>query len=261
MEFFEKIENNPAEDLVWNIPERKQGIVNIIGGNEQNFKTEIKVAEFLAEKYPIELINVVLPDSLKTKLPNLDNFMFLPATDSGSFDESQELINIFNSADFNLLLGDLSKNNVTKKALGSALETSSKMTLVTRDAVDVLADVTTDKILMNENLIIFASVTQLAKILGAVYYPKMLLISQSLMQVADVLHKFTLSYPAKIITLHNEQILIAENGNVKALALNESGYMPFTMWNGELAAKIMALNLYNPNTFIKAVVAAIFSKT
>ena len=261
MEFFEKIEKNPAEDLVWNIPERKQGIVNIIGGNEQNFKTEIKVAEFLAEKYPIELINVVLPDSLKTKLPNLDNFMFLPATDSGSFDESQELIDIFNSADFNLLLGDLSKNNVTKKALGSALETSSKMTLVTRDAVDVLADVTTDKILMNENLIIFASVTQLAKILGAVYYPKMLLMSQSLMQVADVLHKFTLSYPAKIITLHNEQILIAENGNVKALALNESGYMPFTIWNGELAAKIMALNLYNPNTFIKAVVAAIFSKT
>ncbi len=260
MEFFEKIEKNPAEDLVWNIPERKQGIVNIIGGNEQNFKTEIKVAEFLAEKYPIELINVVLPDSLKTKLPNLDNFMFLPATDSGSFDESQELIDIFNSADFNLLLGDLSKNNVTKKALGSALETSSKMTLVTRDAVDVLADVTTDKILMNENLIIFASVTQLAKILGAVYYPKMLLMSQSLMQVADVLHKFTLSYPAKIITLHNEQILIAENGNVKALALNESGYMPFTIWNGELAAKIMALNLYNPNTFIKAVIAAIFSK-
>lgn len=260
MEFFEKIEKNPAEDLVWNIPERKQGIVNIIGGNEQNFKTEIKVAEFLAEKYPIELINVVLPDSLKTKLPNLDNFMFLPATDSGSFDESQELINIFNSADFNLLLGDLSKNNVTKKALGSALETSSKMTMVTRDAVDVLADVTTDKILLNENLIIFASVTQLAKILGAVYYPKMLLMSQSLMQVADVLHKFTLSYPAKIITLHNEQILVAENGNVKALALNESGYMPFTMWNGELAAKIMALNLYNPNTFIKAVVAAIFSK-
>ena len=260
MDYFEKIEKVPSEDLTWNIPERQQGIVNIVGGNEQSFKTEIKVAEFLAGKYPIKSAKVILPDSLKNKLPSLDNFVFLPATDSGSFNESQELIDVFDSADFNLLLGDLSKNNITKKALESALEASDKMTLITRDAVDLFADEASAKMLMKENLIIFASMTQLAKMFRAIYYPKMLLLSQSLIQVAEVLHKFTLSYPTMIITLHNEQILIAKNGEVKAVAINESGFMPFTIWNGELAGRIMTLNLYNPNNFMKATIAAIFDQ-
>ena len=77
------------------------------------------------------------------------------------------------------------------------------------------------------------------------------------MQVAEVLHKFTLSYPVKIVTLHNGQVLIAENGIVKAVALEMTGYSPITVWSGELAAKIVAMNLYNPNSFIKATVTAI----
>ena len=29
MDYFEKIGNNPYEDLYWNIPEKKQGAVNV----------------------------------------------------------------------------------------------------------------------------------------------------------------------------------------------------------------------------------------
>ena len=68
MDYFEKIENNPYEDLYWNIPEKKQGAVNVIGGNGQSFRTEVKVAECLAEKYPIETVNLILPDALKIYL-------------------------------------------------------------------------------------------------------------------------------------------------------------------------------------------------
>ena len=95
------------------------------------------------------------------------------------------------------------------------------------------------------------------KILRAVYYPKMLLLSQSLVQVVEVLHKFTLSYPVSIVTLHNGQILVAKDGVVKAVSMEKSGYLPIMIWSGELAAKIVALNLYNPNNFIKATIAAI----
>ena len=87
----------------------------------------------------------------------------------------------------------------------------------------------------------------------------MLLLTQSLMQVADVLHKFTLSYPIKIVTLHNEQILVAENGMVKVVPLAKSGYLPMFFWQGEMAAKITMLNLYNPNKFIDATLCAIFA--
>ena len=257
MDYFEKIEKNPHEDLYWNIPEKKQGAVNVIGGNAQSFRTEIKVAEFLSEKYPIEKVDAILPENLKKQLPPLPNFKFLPATDSGSF-SGEGLADALNVADFNLLIGDLSKNSVTSKAVAGACESSEKPTLITRDVVDLLADNQLEKLLLNDNLILFGSLAQMQKVLRAVYYPKMLLLSQSLIQVAEVLHKFTLSYPANIITLHNGQILIAKNGEVKAVQLEDSKYSPITLWNGELAAKIVAMNLYNPNNFLKSTIAAIY---
>ena len=258
MDYFEKLEHNPYEDLMWNISEQKQGTVNVIGGNEGNFRTEIKVAEFLSGKYPLKSVDLVLPDSLKNKLPPLSNFVFMPSTDAGTFDDSQALHNVFNAADFNLVLGDFSKNRVTVKAIASAIESTEKMTFVTRDSVDLITERNPDKTLMNEELIIFASIAQLVKLLRAVYYPKVLLLSQSLVQVAEVLHKFTLSYPVSIITFHSGQILIAGNGIVKAVSIEKTDFTPLTIWSGELAGKIVALNLYNPNQFIKASVSALF---
>ena len=257
MDYFQKIEEKPKEDLNWNIPEQKQGAVNIIGGNSQNFRTEVKIAEFLTAKYPIEAVKVILPETLSNKLPKMPNFVFLPATDSGSFNESQELLNIFNRCDYNLVLGDLSKNTITGRAIASACQNAERPLLITRDAVDLIAENNADKVLMNENLIFFASLVQLQKLLKSVYYPKMLLLSQSLIQVAETLHKFTLSYPISIITLHNGQILVVKNGVVRAVPLEKSGYSPFMIWSGELAAKIVAMNLYNPNNFILATVSSI----
>ena len=258
MEYFEKLENSPYEDLKWNIPEQKQGSVNVIGGNAGNFRTEVKTAEYISETYPMQEVRVVMPESLKSKLPGLPSFQFLPATESGSFAESRELNDVFNMADYNLVLGDLSHNTVTGRALFEAVKSSEKMTLITRDTVDVLAENAPDKWLMNENIVLLASVTQLQKLLRAVYYPKMLVMSSSLIQVAEVLHKFTLSYPVGIITLHNGQVLVAQSGTVKAVALEKTGYAPMMFWNGEIAGKIVGMNLYNPNRFVEASVCAIF---
>lgn len=258
MVFFEKLEKNAYEDLKWNIPERKQGIVNVIGGNGQRFRDEVKVAEFLGANYPLQEVKVVVPEALRGKLPDLPNFVFLPAVESGSFDESQGLIDAFGASDYNLVLGDLSKNAVTGKAVASACRNAEKMTLITRDAVDLLAENSPERWLMNENIAIFASVMQLQKLLRAIYYPKMLLASQSLVQVSEVLHKFTLSYPVGVVTLHDGQILVAKDGTVKAVALVSSGYSPIMFWGGELAAKIVAMNLYNPSQFIPATVCGIF---
>ena len=258
MDYFEKLEKNPYEDLKWNIPERKQGTVNVIGGNGQRFRDEVKVAEFLGANYPLQEVKVVVPEALRGKLPDLPNFVFLPATESGSFDESQGLMDVFNVADFNLVLGDLSRNSVTGRAVASACRNAEKMTLLTRDAVDLLTENSPERWLMNENIVVFASVMQLQKLLRAVYYPKMLLASQSLVQVSEVLHKFTLSYPVGMVTLHDGQILVAKDGTVKAVALADSGYSPILFWSGELAAKIATMNLYNPSQFIPATVCAIW---
>lgn len=257
MDYFEKIETKPSDDLTWNIPERKQGAVNIIGGNAQNFKTPVRVAEYLGEKFPVETINVVLPDALSGKLPPLPNFVFLPSTDSGSF-SGEGMEKVVNSADFNLFIGDFSKNSITTKEVSGALKIAEKMTFLTRDTVDLIAEGNPERTLMNENLIIMASMPQMVKLLHSVYYPRMLTLTQSLMQVAETLHKFTLSYPTSIITLHNGQVLVANAGRVVAVPLEKTEYSPLTFWNGELAAKIVAMNLYNPNNFISSSVTSLF---
>ena len=260
MEYFEKITTRPeyADNMLWNIPEQPQGDLNIIGGNSNSFNTEIKIAEFLSKNYPIKNLKNILPDALKNKLPPLDNFLFLKSTDSGSFANEEELKIVLNSTDFNLILGDLSKNSVTLKAISGACVFAEKPTIITRDTIDLLASENPERLLINSNLIIFSTLPGLQKILHAVYYPKMLLLSSPLMQVAEILHKFTLSYPIRIITFHAGQILIAENGNVKSIPIELTSYNPLTLWLGEPAAKISALNLYNPNNFLEATTAAIF---
>lgn len=259
MDYLHKTDKNEHEELLWNIPEQKQNTVNIIGGNSQNFRTPMKIAEFLSNTYPVKNANLVLPDALKTKLPPLPNFIFLTSTDTGSFADAKEIAQTINTADYNIMIGDMSKNSITATAVASALKDTEKPIIVTRDAIDLIAPNLTELTLMNENLILLASMPQLIKLFRAVYYPKMLLLSQPLIQVAEALHKFTLSYPAQIITLHNGQILIAKNGNVTVIPLEKTNYTPLNFWFGELAVKIAALNLYNPNNFNDATATAILA--
>lgn len=259
MEFLTKINENPYTDLYFNIPEeQKIGMASVIGGNGQNFRTVIKAAEFMAAKFPLKELKVVLPDSLKSKLPPLDNLVFLKTTDVGSFDDKEGLKAAIDAGDFSLIIGDLSKNAVTKSAFESAFNSSEKPLILTRDTVDLLAEMKLEKILMREDLTIFGSVPQWQKIFKNVYYPKMLMMTQPLVQVAEAFHKFTLSYPVQVVTLHDEQIIIAKNGRVFVVPLAKSGYSPLTIWNGELAGKIMVLNLFNPDKFLEATVAALF---
>lgn len=258
MEFLQKIEN-ANEDLFWNLPEQPQGTVNIIGGNSQSFSTPMKVAEFLSAKYKIQTVNLILPDVLQNKLPSLSNLIFLNSTDSGSLADGAQITLTANTADYSLIIGDLSKNSITGKAIAEACKKIEKPVLITRDAVDLLADNMTESTLMNDNLIIMASMVQLQKILKAVYYPRMLTLTAPLTNVAETLHKFTLSYPVSLITLHNGQILVAKNGNAATSDLAKTNFSPISFWSGELAAKIVAINLFNPNNFIDATISAIIS--
>lgn len=259
MEYLQKIEQNPSADPYWNVPEVKQGSVSVVGGQSQNFRTPVKIAEFLLEKYPVKTVSVILPDALQGKIPPLPGVVFAKSTEVGSLADGEELGKLLNAADFGILAGDLSRHSVTAKAIASACEISVKPLLITRDSLDLLTENLTETLMIHENLILLATLPQLMKLLRAIYYPKMLTLSQSLVQVAETLHKFTLSYPSKIVTLHNNQILIVENGMVTVVAMENSGFSPLTIWGGELAGKIAALNLYNPNNFAKATVAAIFS--
>ena len=258
MEYLKRIEK-PNTDMLWNIPEQAHGQINVIGGNAQNFRTPVKLAEYLSANYPLKTVNLVLPDALTDKLPPLPNLIFLKSTDSGSLANGDEIIATSDMADYNIIIGDLSKNSITEKALEKACHEIKKPVIVTRDAVDLLASSVAEPTLMNENLIIMGSMIQLQKLFRAVYYPKMLLLTAPINNIVEILHKFTLSYPVSLITIYNNQVLVAKDGEINIVALEKTGYSPISFWGGELVAKIAAINLYNPSNFLKATTSALIS--
>ncbi len=261
MDYFEKIEKNPYKDLYWNVPEeQKRGELAVVGGNAGNFRVPVKTAEYLLKEFPLKTVRVVLPEALKTKLPPIPDAVFLKDVAGGSIADTDGLLKALSSVDFSMIVGDLSKNSVTAETVEKAVKEVKKPVLVTRDAVDLIAGEKLDQILMREGLILVGSLVQMQKILKTIYYPKMLLASQSLMQVVEVFHKFTLSYPVQIVTMHEGQIIVSAAGKVVAVPLVKTPYSVLTIWNGEMAARISCLNLYNPGKFIEATVAAVIGK-
>lgn len=261
MEYFEKIEKNPYKDLYWNVPDgQKKGEIAVAGGNAGNFRVPVKTAEYLFKEFPLKTVRVVLPETLKTKLPPLPDAVFLKDVAGGSIADAEGLKKAMDAVDFSVVVGDLSKNSVTAGAVGKAVTGSHKPVLITRDTVDLIAGEKLEQILMREGLTLVGSLAQMQKILKNVYYPKVLTLSQSLVQVVEAFHKFTLSYPVQIVTLHEGQIIVASSGKVVAVPMVKTPYSVLTIWNGEMAARIACLNLYNPGKFVEATVAAVMGK-
>lgn len=264
LSYWQKQSKPLFDDLIWNIPEQKTNEITVIGGNNQNFSAVIRISEFLSNNFPLKNVATVLPDSLRSQLPPLSNLLFAPSTSSGSFAKSPELTDYLQSGNFTLLAGDLSRNSATAVALSDAIAQTLKSStihplLITRDAVDLLAP-TAGQILGHPQLFIVASMVQLQKIFRAVYYPKMIMLSQPLIPVVETLHKFTLTYPTTILTFHQDNIIVANHGDITTTHLVDTEYSPISLWAGQLAARIAALNLFNPHKPLGATTAAILMR-
>lgn len=266
------------DNLIWNIPEQKTGHIAIVGGNSQNFSTVVRISEFINQTFPIKTLSTVLPDALRGKLPPLPNLDFLPSTESGSFAKSRQLELAFSSPNSTLVIGDLSRNSATAVALSDAIakstseirpnfpssqsnseETPPNLLVIARDSVDLLAPEASNW-LNRPNTIIIASMAQLQKLFRAVYYPRMILLSQPLIPAIETLHKFTLTYPVTLLTFHQDNIIVAGGGEVFTTHLVDTDYSPISLWSGQLAARVTALNLYNPRQNFAATTAAILMR-
>lgn len=241
-------------DLTWNIPDQKSGHIAVIGGNSQSFSTPVKISDYLCKKFPLQQVTTILPDSLQKSLPPLENIIFVPSTKSGSFAESDQLTHA--TGDSNILIGDLSKNTVTATAVVKLIKDNTAPTLLTRDAVDLIAPIAQD-IIERPQITFVASLAQLQKLFHALYYPKMLTLSMPLLQLIETLHKFTLSYSCTITTFHEGKIIVASSGNITTTPIENTKYTPLSLWSGTLAANIAAFNLYNPKKSLAATTAAL----
>lgn len=250
-------------DIAWNIPEQKTGRLAVVGGNSQNFSTVVRISEFASQNFPFTHVATILPDVLRAKLPPLGNLNFLPSTTSGSLAKSHQLQLSFVNSDASLIIGDLSKNSATAVAILDAIydkeeiKSPTKPLVLARDTVDLLAN-DAARWLVRSNTFVIASMIQLQKVFRAIYYPRMIMLSQPLLPTVETLHKFTLSYPEiTILTFHQENIIIANAGKISTTHIVDTDYSPISLWSGQLATTVAALNLYNPQQNFAATTAAV----
>ena len=92
---------------------------------------------------------------------------------------------------------------------------------------------------------IFATMSQLQKMLRTMYYPKVITLSMPMNQLIEALHKFTLSSGLSIVSFHEGQIVVARDGQVISEDIGDTEYTQITLWDGGLAARTAVLSLWN----------------
>ncbi len=243
-------------DIEWQRPETKSmaGKLLIVGGNKLGFAA-VAQAYNDALAAGVGECRAVLPDALK---PVIDKFaldcVYVPTNISGGMnkDALTPLEASAAWADAVLLIGDAGRNSETAILFETFLQRSSKPALITRDAVDLLRS-STPTLLERPNTTFVLSLAQLQKMLQSVYYPKTILFSMQLTTLVETLHKFTISYPVTLVVFHQNQLVVAHDGNVSTTPWEEV----MMIWRGSVAAKASVYWLQNLNRPFEAITTSI----
>ena len=242
-------------DIEWNRPEQKSraGKLAIIGGNKFGF-----VAVATAYQEAVEVgagqVRVVLPDALKPAIPaTILDTVYVPSNTSGGMSRDAEPLVLASLmwADHALLIGDAGRNSETAMIYESLLRTDRPLT-ITRDAIDLLKNASMAMISRPSTTLV-VSFAQLQKLFQAVYYPKMLSFSMQLSLLVDTLHKFTTTYPCVIVTYHQNQLVIAHDGQV----ITQEFDQPMLIWRGTVATRSACYQLWTPGKLLKSVVCSV----
>lgn len=243
-------------DIEWSKPERRDqaGKLLIVGGNKLGFAA-------VAESYQSSLtagvgqVRVFVPDCLKGSIPStIPDIVFAACTPSGglSKDATPDLTASAAWADAVLLIGDAGRNAETALAYEEFISKYSGQLTLTRDAVDLVKN-NPSLLAERPDTLLVVSFAQLQKLFQGVYYPKVLTFNMQLLQLVEALHKFTITYPSTIITLHKDTLLIANDGQVVTQHWDE----PMAIWRGSVATNAATYWLWNDSLPLKAAAASI----
>ena len=243
-------------DIQWNKPERhdQAGRLAIIGGNKLGFAG-------VAEAYSVALstgvgeVRVLLPDALRRTIPSaITDTIFAPTNPSGSLarDALNEMRALGEWAQGVILVGDAGRNSETALVYDDFIRDYTGQLTITRDAIDLVKN-NTSLLVERPDTLVVASFAQVQKIFQSVYYPKILTFSMHLAQLVEALHKFTVTYPVHIVTLHRDTLIIASNGSV----ITQQWDAPMMIWRGTTAATAASYWLWSPSRPLEAIAASI----
>ena len=231
-------------DVEWNRPEQRtlRGRLGIIGGNKLGFAG---VAEAYSTTYSAGagVVKVLLPDILRKTIPaTITEATFAPNNISGSLSKEalgdMQALGAWSTGI--LLAGDTGKSSETTVVYDDFIGSYGGWITLTRDAVDLVRR-SAPVLVERPHTLYVISFAQLQKLFQDVYYPKILTFSMQLAQLVENVHKFTLSYPITIMTLHQGHIVIAHEGQV----VTQKWENPMAIWRGHTAARAASYLLWH----------------
>ncbi|MDR1196822.1 MAG: hypothetical protein LBL08_00910 [Candidatus Nomurabacteria bacterium] len=252
-DYWQKQESKPLfPDIEWSKPEQRSqaGKLLIVGGSAHGFTAVVRAYQ-TALNAGAGAVKVVLPDVLKSKLPpDFSEGIFLPTNDGGglSLTGQNELLASANWADGILLIGDSGMNSEVAGLFSRLLEKTDKPLTITRDAIELL---TTDgeKLANRPQTHLFMSFSQTQKLFSSVYYPKILTFSMNLANLVENLHKFTITYPISVTTIHQNSLVSAHSGQV----ISQKTDNQLDLISGDLATKAATYLLWTPQKPLEAI--------
>lgn len=243
-------------DIEWSKPERKShaGRLGIIGGNKLGF-AGVAEAYGVSVEAGVGQTRVLLPDVLRKTIPTtITEAVFAPTNASGSLakDALGEMNALGEWAESILLIGDAGRSSETAIVYEHFIQNYSGSLVLTRDAIDLVKN-SAELLAERPDTMLVASFAQLQKLFQSLYYPKVLTFSMQLTNLVEALHKFTITYPVRIVVLHKDTLLIAGEGEVITTPWSN----PMAIWRGSVAAKVSAYWLWNKNRPLEAAATSV----
>ncbi len=245
-------------NIEWNKPERRDvaGRLLIVGGNKLGF---VAVAESYqtAKSAGAGQVKVVLPDCLKSSVPKtLEDVVFASCNNSGGLNQEakRDLLASAAWSDEVLLIGDAGRNSETAILYEQFIKEYTGKLTVTRDAIDLVKN-DAQLLVTRPDTLLIMSFAQVQKLFQNVYYPKVLTFSMQLLQLVEALHKFTLTYPVTIVTLHADTLIVASGGTINTQAWEN----PMAIWRGTVGTNAASYWLWNPTHPLEATMASLLS--
>lgn len=212
-------------ELEWDKPERRDqaGRLLILGGHQHNLNAPGKAYQYVREE-GIGSVQVALPSKVKSLVgATLPTALFLPSTLSGEFsrDGLSDLITHAQWADTLLLAGDVGRNSQTTVLISDLLTQTSTSAVVTKDAIDALKN-TPEVLLGRKATTIVASFSQMQTVAKRLKLAEAFTFSMGVVKLVEQLTKLTGEYPANIVTLHQNTLLVASKGRVSTTPLTNN---------------------------------------
>ena len=77
-----------------------------------------------------------------------------------------------------------------------------------------------------------------------------------LLQLVEAVHKFTITYPATLVVLHRDTLIVAHDGQVVTAKWDS----PMAIWRGQTAARAASYLLWTPGKPLEAITASLLTE-